>query len=156
MSRTFPIVCALLGVLSLAAVPPSQQSTDPNLLKSTEPLRERDPARAVLFQGRGIQFVNDGKCEAAAEQFRRAAAFDPGNASIYINLAYCLDKLGRYDQAIAELKRAQDLAPSNSMIYVHWGNSLINMKKFEDALEPLRTATVLDASNLLEIGRAHV
>ena len=93
-------------MLSLAAVPPPPQSADPNLLRSAEPLRERDPARAVLFQGRGIQLVNDGKCEAAVEQFRRAAAFDPGNANIYINLAYCLDKLGRYDQAIHVWSRA--------------------------------------------------
>ena len=86
---------ALLHIV-LLAVATETSAPDPGLFKHTEPVRERDPARAVVFQGRGNELVAAGKYEAAIEQFRRAAAYDPLNADPLVNMAFCLDKLSRY------------------------------------------------------------
>jgi Flp pilus assembly protein TadD len=91
----------------------------PSDLKDTQPVLESDPARAVLYQGRGIKLVSDGRLEPALDQFRRAAAFDPSNASVLINIAYVLDKLGRYEEAITQLKEAEKIDSRNSMIFLN-------------------------------------
>ena len=59
----------LLLALLASSVGPS--GTDPSLFRHTEPVRQRDPARAVVFQGRGIELVNAGKYEAAAVLFEK-------------------------------------------------------------------------------------
>ena len=141
--------CALVLLCSVAALYEPPAHPDPDLLKNDEPIRERDPARAILCQGRGIQLAKDGKLELALDQFRRAAAYDPLNSSALINIAHVLDKLGRYEEAIAELKDAEKIDPRNSSVYLNWGNSLIHMKKPEEALEPLQKAADLDPSNEL-------
>ena len=68
--------CVLIAWLTMAAVyePPARPA--PGDLKDTQPVLGNDPARAVVYQGRGIKLVNDGKLEAALDQFRRAAALD--------------------------------------------------------------------------------
>jgi Flp pilus assembly protein TadD len=65
----------------MAAVyePPGRPA--PSDLKDSQPVLGNDPARAVLYQGRGVKLVRDGKLEPALDQFRRAAAFDPSNLS---------------------------------------------------------------------------
>ena len=142
------LILLLLTGLSAAAVTGPVES-DPALPTGTEPIRQRDPARAALYQGRGIELVSAGKFESALDQFRRALAFEPANVNALINAAYCLDRLGRYEEAIEELSRAEKLNPTNPMIFINWGNSLINLKKFEESLEPLQRARDLDASNQL-------
>ncbi len=136
-------------MLFVAALYEPAGKPDADLLKNDQPVSERDPARAVLYQGRGIQFVKDGKLELALDQFHRAAAYDPLNISVVINIAYVLDKLGRYQEAIDELQAAEKIDSHNTMVYLNWGNSLINMKKYEEALEPLQKAVDLDPSNHL-------
>ena len=113
-------VALALG-LCVAALYEPPPHPDPELLKNDQPVHERDPARAVLYQGRGIRLVKDGKLELALDQFHRAAAYDPLNISVPINIAYVLDKLGRYEEAIAELKTAEKIDPRNSMVYLNWG-----------------------------------
>lgn len=136
----------LITVLAIAGSP---SGTDPSLFRNTEAVRQRDPARAVLFQGRGIEFVKTGNCEAAVEQFRRASAYDPLNVNPLVNMAFCLDKLGRYEQAIEELQRADIIDPNNATVHLNLGNSQINLKRFSEAVESLERAIRLDASNQL-------
>ena len=142
-TRDFPgaagmLGCILIAWLTMAAVYEPPARSDPNVHQDNEPVPERDPARAVFYQERGVRLVGDGKLEPALDQFRRAAAFDPSNLSVLINIAYVLDKLGRYEEAITQLQEAEKIDPRNSMIFLNWGNSLINMKKYQEALEPLQ------------------
>src|ERR1017187_1797716 len=144
--------CILVAWLTMAAVYEPPARSDPNVHKDNEPVPEHDLARAVVYQGRGIKLVSDGKLEPALDQFRRAAAFDPSNLNLLVNIAYVLDKLGRYEEAIAQLKEAEKIDPRNSMIFLNWGNSLINMKKFEEDLGWLHKAADIYPSNQFVYG----
>src|SRR5271170_3254668 len=76
------IVGGLVLLLFVAALYEPPAKPDADLLKNDQPVGERDPGRAVLYQGRGIQLVKDGKLELALDQFHRAAAYDPLNISV--------------------------------------------------------------------------
>ena len=137
----------LLALCFVAATPQPALPPDSKLPAGPEPLRERDPARSILYTGRGNDLVAAGQFAAALEQFHRAIACDPLNANPLINEAYALDRLGRYELALAVIKRAQPLAPEDPTLYLNWGNTLINLGRFKDALEPLVRATELAPSN---------
>ena len=65
----FLLLVLMLASLGATYTPPLPK--DSAIFKGAEPVRERDPARAVLFQGRGIKLVEKGNCEPAIQQFRR-------------------------------------------------------------------------------------
>jgi len=141
------ILLLLTGLPVFALTRPGELA--PAVPTGGESIGQRDPTRAAIYQGRGIELVNAGKFEPALDQFRRALACEPANPNALINAAYCLDRLGRYEDAIEELRRAEKINPTNPMIFINWGNSLINLKRYADALEPLQRARDLDGSNQL-------
>src|SRR5229473_523850 len=52
-----------LAFFTIAATTGPSTEPDPALHKDAPPIRQRDPARAALYQGRGIALVNAGKYE---------------------------------------------------------------------------------------------
>ncbi|MEI8064729.1 MAG: hypothetical protein WCH84_11780, partial [Verrucomicrobiota bacterium] len=77
------LILLLLTSLSVSAVMGPVES-DPALPTGTEPIRQRDYARAAFYQGHGIELVNAGKFELALDQFRRALAFEPADVNTLV------------------------------------------------------------------------
>jgi tetratricopeptide (TPR) repeat protein len=76
---------------------------------------------AVLTQSSELALAM-GQAERAVELGKEAAALDPVNPRLRMNLGYALTELGRYDEARAEFQRIIELSPT-----APWGYSGIGL-----------------------------
>jgi Tfp pilus assembly protein PilF len=91
--------------------------------------------------------VNAGNAEslrgdhgAALAWMRRALLVTPDSASLHMNIANELFRLGEYDEARGEYERALALAPNASSILTNYGAFLLARGEFEAAVQAYRRA----------------
>lgn len=75
-------------------------------------MRQAGPTAALLIE-RGFRHYAAGRVAPAIDDFRQAAALDPGSHLARYNLGLALGSAGRYADAAAALAEARDLAPDN-------------------------------------------
>jgi serine/threonine protein kinase len=81
---------------------------------------------------------------AAASEFRKALALEPGNVTIIGNMAHLARVLGRFDEAIALLKKAIDLEPITVTGYTNLGHCLMYTNRLEEAVVAYENAIELN------------
>lgn len=96
--------------------------------------------RGHLFRGRGDR-------ERAAGAFRAAAAVDPRNWNIQVELARDLRTLDRLDEADAILNNVLDAEPLQTGALIERGHILRQRGKLKEAAAAYKTAATSDPSN---------
>jgi Flp pilus assembly protein TadD len=167
-SRNYPWPVALWGLAALLAVgplaaapgdapempPPAQPEAKPPTQEgdSTQPATpadaNKDPKTAAddrrrpprdTFQ-QGVQLVNQGKLEEAAEKFRAVIQRNPRDAASHSWLGYTYLQLKRPDDALSTLQQAQKLQPRNAEIVNNIGNARMAREEYELAVEAYKQA----------------
>lgn len=98
--------------------------------KASRPEPRTESRRALAD---GARAWADGRVEAAATAFARAALLDPGLALAHANLGVALRRLGKVDAAIASYGRALALTPDDPSLNSNLGNALRDMGRLEQA-----------------------
>src|SRR4028118_424370 len=71
-----------------------------------------DPESLDALYNHGNVYMDEGKYELAAEQFRRAVEISPGHHAAFYKLGYALEYLGRIDEAIEAYDKAVKTSPN--------------------------------------------
>lgn len=82
----------------------------------------------------GKQFAHAGKNEEAAEQYRAALSFSPGDSNFRLELALALMNLGRLDEAEAHLAELKDADPTNAVVNLALARIGKRQSKWNDAV----------------------
>ena len=108
--------------------------------------RKLGPAElAQIHRFRGYIFVNQGKAEPAAAEFRESLEQNALDRSAEQAMTYSLaqleTQLGRYDEALALIERwfSSEESPKPDAYYLE-AMILVQQEKFQEALEPARIA----------------
>jgi hypothetical protein len=84
--------------------------------------------------------IQRGRAGPAMDLLGRAAELRPDHFSAHYNLAFLLERLGRYPESAARYRRAIELKPDHLDGYLNLGNALQAMEQFEEAEQVLRRA----------------
>ncbi len=76
-----------------------------------------DPESLDALYNQGNVYMDSGKYELAAEQFRRALEISPGHHAAFYKLGYALEYLGRVDEAIEAYDGAKKTSPDLDQPY---------------------------------------
>lgn len=91
----------------------------------------------------GIKLAEDGKTDAAVENFRRAVQIFPEYFDAHLQLGNTFLKTGRFNDAIAELDRAREINPNDERTYQSFGLLLMQQKNY-----PIAAAIFAEAGRL--------
>jgi TolB-like protein/Flp pilus assembly protein TadD/tRNA A-37 threonylcarbamoyl transferase component Bud32 len=84
-----------------------------------------------------VHWVYDWDWDAAAAEFQRAVALDPGYAMAHDWYAYYLASRGNFDEAIASITRARELEPVSLSIGTDVGEILYWARRYDKAASEL-------------------
>lgn len=102
---------------------------------------------AAQAMAAGNKALNEGKIEAAAEAFARAAQLRPDVAQGHNNLGVLLRRLGKTQAAVASYRRGLILAPDDGGLHSNLGNALRELGHLDEAVVALRRAVELQPDN---------
>lgn len=109
-------------------------------LEAALPLADGERKAAVLNR-LGLLCYRRGDFERAARSCREATQYvGAPNATLHMNLANALDRLGRPEEALAEYERARDLAPDHAGVLFNLGVYKSGAGDPRGAVEVLRKA----------------
>ncbi|MCI4347931.1 MAG: tetratricopeptide repeat protein, partial [Thermoplasmata archaeon] len=91
-----------------------------------------------------VRFLYERDWGAAAKEFERAIALNPGYPTGHQFYADYLKAMGRFDEAVDEMKRAFELDPLSMAINTGFGHVLYLMRDYDGAIEQYRKALHID------------
>lgn len=115
------------------------------------------PAFPDALTLRGGVHLNQGRLDAAEEDFTTAIHIDPTFLSAYIGLADLYNQESRFDNALAAAEEANTVAPHTWNIQYEIARSLIGKGQYDRALAVIdeTLSTRPDDHHLLCLARAH-
>lgn len=108
---------------------------------------EADRGRlAVESLHRGVELLETGRLDEAAEAFRLAIAHDPKNPEAYLRLAEAEFKRGRIDEAVGAYRKLMAFYPFTYVSLLYWQLATveINAGRLTEARDDLLQAAALD------------
>ncbi|MBN2458752.1 tetratricopeptide repeat protein [Candidatus Woesearchaeota archaeon] len=138
----------LLFLVALAILIPAVIAT--TIIVSNNPIDKNDPE---FYYMTGNAFAIKDEYWPAVEQYKKALSLDPLNEKAMNNLAFMLNKLGKYAQAALELEKLIGINPENPSYHYDYAiNLVLEIKKtgqgkiedIEKAIEELRKADQLE------------
>ena len=104
-----------------------------------------DSAREALDLG--IKLAEEGKTEAAVENFRKAIQIFPDYFDAHLQLGNLFLKKELFSEAITELDRAREIDPNDERAYQSFGLLLMKQKNYQVAVAVFGEAMRLNPSN---------
>jgi tetratricopeptide (TPR) repeat protein len=138
---------AQLGNDIVAATHAAQQGASTGRLN--DPLMTELPAlleTAQTFENRAFLAANDGNWEEAVAQFRQAAALQPGDRSIQMNLGTALVNTGDGTGARLAFLAAERAEPENPDAKIALGTLYVIAGRYREAIERFELAAALEPS----------
>jgi tetratricopeptide (TPR) repeat protein len=105
-----------------------------------------------------ISLYHDWNWAQSDQEYQRALALDPSNATSHYRYGEALGTRGRFDEAIAEIKRSIELDPLSGRNATSLGFMLTNARRFPEAIEALKHATEIEPDQTLgplDLARAY-
>ena len=99
-----------------------------------------------------VRFLYERDWGAAAKEFQRAIALNPGYPTGHQFYADYLKAMGRFDEALAEMRLALELDPVSMAVNTGFGHVLYLARNFDAAIEQYAKALQIDPS----FGPAHL
>jgi len=129
-------------------------------LEKSESMNADQPAiRQLLgkaYLEKGIGALSEKQFTAAADFFKKAEIYDPGNGYIYYNLAETLLFEKKYSEAEKALIKAAGLMPANAEVQERLGLVYEKMKKWDQAGKAYAKAQSIQPSKSLDEALARV
>ena len=114
-------------------------------------------ARAAIYTMRGADWLNEDEPAAAAADFSRAIAVDPGNAAALKGRATAYTKLGSHNLATNDWSLILKIMPDAEESYRQRGASLLAAGKADEAISDFSKAIEIKPKNVeAYMGRAGV
>jgi len=98
----------------------------------------------------GYQLTREDRWEEGVAKYQQAIDVDPRHGRAYSNLAYALNRLGRYSEAIDVLDKGVNVTKDTVLLHRMYdtrGFSKSNLKDFTGAIEDFTRAMEVNASN---------
>ena len=95
----------------------------------------------------GLKLAEEGKTEAAVENFRRAIQMFPDYFDAHLQLGNLFLKKELFTEAITELDRAREIDPNDERAYQSFGLLLMKQKNYQVAVAVFGEAMRLNPSN---------
>jgi len=105
----------------------------------------------------GLLYHQQGKDPLAAAFLTRAAALNPDDATLFLDLGVLCKLNSQLDRAVGHLTRASILDPALIAAHVRLGEVHMALEQLDAAIQCFRTAAQLDPSDahvLMQLGRA--
>ena len=96
---------------------------------------------------RGNRAYDEGRKEAAIEEYSNAIQTDPNTATAYHNRGVAYNDLGQHEKAIEDYNKAIDLDPNDATAYNNRGNAYDSLGQHEKAIDDYNKAIELDPSD---------
>jgi uncharacterized protein (TIGR02466 family) len=106
-------------------------------------LLKAHPQDIALHNLHGSACSEQGRLDAAAASFQRAAALAPQSPEIHFNLAVTCGRLGRLEEAVAAYRRAVALKADFAVAHYNLGTALKDLGRLDEAAASLRRAVAL-------------
>ena len=98
------------------------------------------------YYGLGLYYYEQGNCDEAITQFKRAVNLSPNYAAIHYNLGNAYIRKGMIGKAIFELERSIVLGSRNPAAYNNLGNCYGRRGEWDKALAKFRQALAINPS----------
>jgi tetratricopeptide (TPR) repeat protein len=120
---------------------------------------QKNSASWMAWNGLGVEYMNAGQGEKAAECFGRSLEINPGNYSACNDLGILLTRAGRYGEAIGQFRRAITVKPDYYIAFCNLGDCLAGCGRTGEAIDCYRKSLEIQPAffaALLNGGRALV
>ncbi|MEC7641439.1 MAG: tetratricopeptide repeat protein [Nitrospinota bacterium] len=105
------------------------------------------PRQTFVHIGNGIKFAEDGKADAANEEFAKAAEISPDTAEVYSLWGVALRLAERYSEAEKKFQRAYSLSPNDEEITFNYAMSQLQADKTSSAIKLFKKTIELNPKN---------
>jgi tetratricopeptide (TPR) repeat protein len=139
----------MIFLIALALVLPALVIAT-TIMISNRPIDKNDPE---LYYVTGNAFAIKNEYWPAVEQYKKALNLDPSHERALNNLAFALNKLGKYANSAAQLEKLIEIAPQNPSYHYDYAiNLALEIKKtgrgkiedIEKAIEEFKKADSLE------------
>jgi tetratricopeptide (TPR) repeat protein len=108
---------------------------------------EKDRARVMEYNDRGVDYSQKGDYDLALEEFDKALAIDQRSAEIYNNRGITYSKKGAYDRAMADFKKALEIKPESAEFNYNLGITYAKKGQLELGLSKVNKAIEINPSD---------
>ena len=141
-----PALCGIL--LAVLCVLTWRQSrtyqNDETLWRTT---LARNPNSSLVHNNLGNFFLQNGRGDEAAEQFRKALEIEPRYALAHNNLGAALYQLGRVDEAVTHYQKALEIEPRYAQAHNNLGIALFQKGQVDAAIAHFQKALAIQPNN---------
>ena len=95
----------------------------------------------------GVKLLQEGKVDAAIEEFRKSVGLDSQLLAARLNLAYTYERAGKIPEAIGEYRAAIDAQPENFYAHNNLGVLLDKKGLYDEAIAEFQSALSIEPGN---------
>ena len=97
---------------------------------------------------KGQSLKEQGRYQAACQEFQKAIMIDPSNAAIHIAWGFILSAQRKHDEAIRHYQEALKVDPDNVDAQNNWGLALAAQRKYDEAIKHYQVALKVNPDNV--------
>jgi tetratricopeptide (TPR) repeat protein len=101
-------------------------------------LTQTNADEAAAWMLLGDLYAQDTKYKEAHEQYEKAAVIEPGNYSIWRQMAMCSSELRDNQQMMKDCERAIELFPNEALFYAYYTFAAQQLKLYQSAIDMAR------------------
>jgi tetratricopeptide (TPR) repeat protein len=137
-----PVCCgALLAVLGVLTWRQCAIYKDVETLwRSTIAL---NPGCWMAYNNLGSTYMESGRLDEAAAQFRKAVDVRPDDVEAHVNLALALSRMGRLDEAMVQDRKALEIDPRYETAHNALGDALLQAGHTDEAIDQFKAALAI-------------
>lgn len=115
-------------------------------------LTQTNADEAAAWMLLGDLYAQDTKYKEAHEQYEKAAVIEPGNYSIWRQMAMCSSELRDNQQIMKDCERAIELFPNEALFYAYYTFAAQQLKLYQSAIDMARRGLELsDGQSAIQI-----
>lgn len=115
-------------------------------------LTQTNADEAAAWMLLGDLYAQDTKYKEAHEQYEKAAVIEPGNYSIWRQMAMCSSELRDNQQMMKDCERAIELFPNEALFYAYYTFAAQQLKLYQSAIDMARRGLELsDGQSAIQI-----
>ncbi|XP_061620327.1 tetratricopeptide repeat protein 31 isoform X2 [Phyllopteryx taeniolatus] len=94
----------------------------------------------------GNKWANAGHFELAVDYFTQAIQYNPTDVKLFVNRAFCLEKLQEYEKALADAELCLGMRPGWNKGLFRKGRALAGLKRYQESIQAFQEILKLDGS----------
>ncbi|XP_061525602.1 major facilitator superfamily domain-containing protein 8 isoform X3 [Phycodurus eques] len=94
----------------------------------------------------GNKCANSGHFQLAVDYFTRAIQYNPTDVKLFVNRAFCLEKLQEYEKALADAELCLGMRPGWNIGLFRKGRALAGLKRYQESIQAFQEILKMDGS----------